>query len=203
MSEFLINQTAQNYVESLIKQGWEFCLCFGLHAYSDFNYPCWEASFTRSKGNGLWDNHKSGFDKDVSEAIMLAVKNVENGNRVGKTPQRTPDYVSDSGSKYWYVGDSVIRQSDHWGNVASCYWTINYVENGSELTGVCSLSDFKSITQAPEVKGKQCFDLVFAIIPSMRGYKKLLLCNAVFERIGNFLYCKKLDICCEYLYVCR
>lgn len=33
-----------------------------------------------------------------------------------------PDFVSDSGSRYWIGDDSVIRQSDHWGSVGSCYW---------------------------------------------------------------------------------
>lgn len=38
-------------------------------------------------------------------------------------PTREPDYVSDSGSCYWYTDDGVIRGSDHWGSlVASCRW---------------------------------------------------------------------------------
>lgn len=42
---------------------------------------------------------------------------------VCETPDREPDYVSGSGSAYWYENDGVIRRSDHWGGyVASCKW---------------------------------------------------------------------------------
>lgn len=40
-------------------------------------------------------------------------------------PERTPDFVSGSGSEYWYEDGKVIRNSDHWGNgIASCNWWI-------------------------------------------------------------------------------
>ena len=60
-----------------------------------------------------------------------------------KTPKRKPDYISHSGSRYWYIedknGEYVIRESDHWctykkfnnkkkfpwtKNIASCYWRL-------------------------------------------------------------------------------
>ena len=60
-----------------------------------------------------------------------------------KTPKRKPDYISKSGSKYWYgynkKGSYVIRKSDHWvktyhrkggffldgcKRVASCFWCL-------------------------------------------------------------------------------
>ena len=41
-----------------------------------------------------------------------------------ETPYEKPDYVSDSGSKYWFYSNGVIRESDHWGDVASCKWSI-------------------------------------------------------------------------------
>jgi hypothetical protein len=122
---------------------------------------------------------------------------------VCETPKRNPDYVSDSGSKYWYVENSVVRQSDHWGDVASCYWDINSPETEKEITGFCSLYNFKSIEEVVDFKGEKEFDLVFAVLPSFRGYKKKLLRNVKFEQIGGFLYCEKLDICCEYLYACK
>lgn len=38
-----------------------------------------------------------------------------------KVPQRTPDHVSPSGSKYWFGankrGDYMIRYSDHWSRI--------------------------------------------------------------------------------------
>ena len=61
------------------------------------------------------------------------------------TPRRKPDYISSSGSKYWYTKTGVIRKSDHWSlyyrsypdktcfttsvylhavPIASCIWTL-------------------------------------------------------------------------------
>ena len=61
------------------------------------------------------------------------------------TPRRKPDYISSSGSKYWYNKTGVIRKSDHWSlyyrsypdktcfttsvylhavPIASCMWTL-------------------------------------------------------------------------------
>ena len=61
------------------------------------------------------------------------------------TPRRKPDYISSSGSKYWYTKTGVIRKSDHWSlyyrsypdktcfttsvylhavPIASCMWTL-------------------------------------------------------------------------------
>ena len=39
-------------------------------------------------------------------------------------PERRPDFKTED-SKYWDCGDKVIRQSDHWGIVGSCYWKID------------------------------------------------------------------------------
>ena len=44
-------------------------------------------------------------------------------------PTTAPDYVSlnkngNVSSKYWYTKNGVVRQSDHWGRVASCIWTL-------------------------------------------------------------------------------
>ena len=61
------------------------------------------------------------------------------------TPRRKPDYISSSGSMYWYSKTGVIRKSDHWSlyyrsypdktcfttsiylhavPIASCIWTL-------------------------------------------------------------------------------
>ena len=61
------------------------------------------------------------------------------------TPRRKPDYISSSGSRYWYTKTGVIRKSDHWSlyyrsypdktcfttsvylhavPIASCMWTL-------------------------------------------------------------------------------
>lgn len=40
-----------------------------------------------------------------------------------KPPKGRPDYVSGSGSTYWYTKEGVYRSSDHWGSsVATCSW---------------------------------------------------------------------------------
>ena len=41
-------------------------------------------------------------------------------------PEREADYVSRSGSAYWYTENGVIRESNHWGRaVATCEWTLD------------------------------------------------------------------------------
>lgn len=39
-------------------------------------------------------------------------------------PDRRPDFKTED-SKYWDCGDKVIRQSNHWGIVGSCFWKID------------------------------------------------------------------------------
>ena len=44
-------------------------------------------------------------------------------------PEREPDYISGSGSAYWYENGGVIRCSDHWGyGVASCNWWLRELD---------------------------------------------------------------------------
>lgn len=38
---------------------------------------------------------------------------------------RFPNFDSASGSRYWYTEDGVYRLSTHWGNVATCRWTLD------------------------------------------------------------------------------
>ena len=42
--------------------------------------------------------------------------------KVAHMPSREPDFISESGSKYWYTYKGVYRHSDHWGEVRSCVW---------------------------------------------------------------------------------
>lgn len=47
-------------------------------------------------------------------------------------PNREPDYVSDSGSEYWYSADGVVRGSNHWGtDIASTDWFLDGVDASS------------------------------------------------------------------------
>lgn len=45
---------------------------------------------------------------------------------IGKTSDETFVYENKSriSSKYWYTSEGVYRESDHWGNVASCHWLL-------------------------------------------------------------------------------
>lgn len=65
--------------------------------------------------------------------------------RINEVTNRAPDFVSPCNSRYWYDGDVVIRESDHWCNecynIASCEWYIDEWERGT-IVGKCNLSDF-------------------------------------------------------------
>lgn len=77
-------------------------------------------------------------------------------------PNREPDYVSGSGSLYWYgrdkKGSYVIRSSDHWslltnkfgkliysyvncGSIASCFWKLKTTSE-EKLVGKAYFKDF-------------------------------------------------------------
>lgn len=46
--------------------------------------------------------------------------------KVCEQPNRTPDFKSPkTASKYWDCGDYVIRKSNHWGVVGSCFWRLD------------------------------------------------------------------------------
>jgi len=77
-------------------------------------------------------------------------------------PNRTPDFISKSGSKYWYGqnknGGYVIRQSDHWNRqyhngrlssigcikISTCLWDI--IRATPSDTGKAYFKDFEPIT---------------------------------------------------------
>ena len=81
-----------------------------------------------------------------------------------KKPKRKPDYVSDSGSEYWYSEDKkgkfVIRNSNHWVSyknfdrkskviqcmsIASCFWFLKTNEYSKpSYAGKCYLKNFKN-----------------------------------------------------------
>lgn len=90
-----------------------------------------------------------------------------------KMPKREPDYISNSGSKYWYGSNSkgqyVIRYSDHWicrplfnngrrkdrfidrecKRISSCQWRLKCMEAEYKKVscGKIYLSDFKKISE--------------------------------------------------------
>lgn len=82
-----------------------------------------------------------------------------------KEPKREPDYVSNSGSEYWYTPKGVIRSSNHWsairpfafksildgrwyngyrkqcGKIASCHWVLK--SNTTDWCGFCPWDKFR------------------------------------------------------------
>jgi len=60
-----------------------------------------------------------------------------------EVPSRKPDFISESGSKYWYDGEYVIRQADHWGELGECTWMLDSESYSGLNQGKCLLSDFK------------------------------------------------------------
>ena len=62
-------------------------------------------------------------------------------------PARPADYVSGSGSRYWYHDEGVIRESDHWGHgIASCTWKLDgaaFLETDAPVCGYCAWHDFE------------------------------------------------------------
>ena len=85
-----------------------------------------------------------------------------------QVPKRQPDYISDSGSKYWYGenknGKYLIRLSNHWiirteiydckksnkskrecKTIATCQWKLKTNTISRYQAGKCYLKDFVSI----------------------------------------------------------
>jgi len=54
-------------------------------------------------------------ERDISE-----IENIKN------------NYVSHSGSKYFFLPQGVYRISNHWGRVAGCRWRLNSLDNKSQ-----------------------------------------------------------------------
>ena len=72
---------------------------------------------------------KNGVRPDSITVILLA-----NGEEVDK-PKKKEDYVSLSGSRYWFKKDGVIRGSNHWGcHVANCDWVLQK-KDGKKIYG--------------------------------------------------------------------
>lgn len=67
-----------------------------------------------------------------------------------EAPEREADYISDSGSEYWYTEGGVFRKSNHWGyEVASCDWFLGDEESAWEdrqgiRCGFCPWGGFKA-----------------------------------------------------------
>lgn len=79
-----------------------------------------------------------------------------------KQPNRTPDFKSpksQSSSKYWDFGDYVVRKSNHWGIVGSCFWKLDGLPKRGILnfsSQECGMIYYKSFgTSRTESPGKK------------------------------------------------
>ena len=77
-----------------------------------------------------FDNFHKGTKADFKEIMKAGI------------PKRKPDFISDSGSKYWFTVNSVIRQSDHWGQLDTCEWTLDGRAGHKITQGICSINNF-------------------------------------------------------------
>lgn len=77
-----------------------------------------------------FDNFYKGTKADFKEIMKAGV------------PKRKPDFVSDSGSKYWFTANSVIRQSNHWGQLDTCEWTLDGRSGHKTTQGICQINNF-------------------------------------------------------------
>jgi len=65
-------------------------------------------------------------------------------------PERAPDYISESGSKYFFSKTGVTRVSNHWGmGIATCDWYLGSRDNFNDnfkipVAGFCAFVDFKN-----------------------------------------------------------
>lgn len=63
-----------------------------------------------------------------------------------EAPDRAPDFVSKSGSEYWYTKDGVIRRSDHWlPHVATCDWALDGRYCYAYAAGFCKFADMEAL----------------------------------------------------------
>lgn len=78
-----------------------------------------------------FDNFHKGTIADFKEILRVGI------------PKRKPNFVSESGSKYWFTANSVIRQSDHWGQLDTCKWTLDGRSGYKISQGICDINNFK------------------------------------------------------------
>lgn len=104
---------------------------------------------TAKNGTNI-ETNKHTFSKDDVTFEDFHLSTFANYSKI-KTkdvPSRTPDFKSNSGSKYWYEGDSVIRESNHWGRtIASCNWLLGSSAYKGQTQGICKLSDFVRVKE--------------------------------------------------------
>jgi hypothetical protein len=80
-------------------------------------------------------------------------------------PSSPPDFESFSGSRYWYLTDGVVRESDHWGyGIGSCNWFLYGVNSQDSFFG-----RFYETVSYPSI-GPECGFVAWADIKPVQAY---------------------------------
>ena len=111
--------------------------------------------------------------KSVQDGIANSLNFFDNTIALFKEcdkPKRKPDFISDSGSIYWYFKKGVIRGADHWGDrVANCSWAFEFSDgkrtygynpwNSKTFSeykyGFCRWEDFILKSELLDINGKE------------------------------------------------
>ena len=93
-----------------------------------------------------------------------------------QAPTRDPDFISDSGSKYWDTGIEVIRQADHWGHAQRYYWTTERDDWSGISCGFCEYKNFWSIValtieREKRIRFRRCITNIRGFISAYRTVK--------------------------------
>jgi hypothetical protein len=97
-----------------------------------------------------------------------------------------PNYISKSGSTYWYIGNCVYRHSNHFlRETASCSW---FLENETSKRGgysKCELSNFIKINRTAEI-GK-AYNVIYAP-KNRKGVATINENCGILQKITNSYY---------------
>ena len=97
-----------------------------------------------------------------------------------------PNFISKSGSTYWYIGNYVYRYSDHFlRETASCSWFLENVTSKRGGYSKCALSDFIKINRTAEI-GK-AYKVIYAP-KNRKGVAFITEGEGVLQKTTEFYY---------------
>lgn len=124
----------------------------------------------------FFENTFADFEKISREEVKM-LKNTK------------PDFVSKSGSRYWYINNYVYRYSSHFSrDTKSCAWFLegkSVTNNVSGIYGKCKLEDFVQINTNAEV-GKK-YKIIYAP-KDRKGIAFITECEGVLQKITECYY---------------
>jgi len=85
-------------------------------------------------------------------------------------PTGQPDFVSDSGSSYWYMNGGVVRVSNHWGHVASCFWYLKGQKHPNR--GCLTTETLAAFTSFSDMNRTKSFSKIIAKSFNQRSFAK-------------------------------